>query len=319
MRHHPLMVQHAKTYLEHRRALGFELDSHGYHLLKFAKLLDRSGHRGPLTMERIMRWVDLPKDISRNYRAIRLSAVRCFARYLAARDGRSKVPDFKLVPKKRLQPRPHIYSEHELEQLLQAAGEMSSSYKLRPLTYQTLLGLLACAGLRVSEALKLRRGHADLERGVLRIEQTKFKKSRLVPLHPTASQALQRYAAKRDKQWGYNGDAAFLVGGNGLALPYSTVSKAFRHLRNVLGWHKSNGDLPWPRIHDLRHSFACRRLLRWYQKGQNVHQLIAALSTYLGHGHVTDTYWYLTATPELLAVAGNRFERFACPVDGRRS
>jgi integrase len=311
------MVQQAKQYLKDRRSLGFDLKIHGYLVLKLAKSLDRSGHRGPLTTEQLMHWVDQPEAISRNYRRARLTVARCFARYLAVRDGRSEVPDPRLLPGKRFQPRPHIYSERQIEDLLQAAGQMALSYPLRPLTYQTLFGLLACTGLRVSEALKLRRAHVDLKYGVLRVEQTKFKKSRLVPLHPSTTRALSYYAAARDRQWGTQDTAAFFVGGCGRALPYGTVRQTFDDLRKTLGWHKGNGELRWPRIHDLRHTFACRRLLRWYQRGQNVDHLIAALSTYLGHGHVTDTYWYLTAMPELLAVAGGRFERFACPA-GRR-
>lgn len=190
---------------------------------------------------------------------------------------------------------------------------------LRPLTYQTLWGLLACTGLRVSEALNLTRAQVDLDHGILRIEQTKFHKSRLVPLHPTTTDALRRYAVARDRQWGPCGKGAFLTGPTGQALCYHSVSRTFRRLCCALGWYKGNGELSRPRIHDLRHSFACRRLLCWYRRGQNVHRLIAALSTYLGHGKVTDTYWYLTGTPELLAVAAGRFERFAHPADRRRS
>jgi integrase len=110
----------------------------------------------------------------------------------------------------------------------------------------------------------------------------------------------------------------FFVGRNGLALPYGTVKATFRQICDDLGWHRSNGEGCRPRIHDLRHSFACRRLLRWYRDGENVHHRIASLSTYLGHSRVTDTYWYLTGTPELLAVVGNRFERFASPTGRRR-
>jgi integrase len=196
---------------------------------------------------------------------------------------------------------------------------MKPSYELRPLTYRTLFGLLASTGLRVCEALKLTREHVDLKRGILQVEQTKFKKSRLVPLHPTTTRALRRYAAARERRWGSQGDKAFFVGRRGRSLPYRTVQDAFRVLCDHLGWHTGDGEWPRPRIHDLRHSFACRRLLRWYRDGDDVHNRIAALSTYLGHGRVTDTYWYLTGTPELLAVAGNRFERFAASAGRRRS
>jgi integrase len=312
------MVRQVKEYLQQRRSLGFGLESQGYLLLKFAKYLDQSRHRSPLTTEVALRWVNLPKTPSRNYRARRLSAVRCFARYLAARDGRTEVPGRQLVAKTSFHQRPHLYSQRELEQLLAAAGRLWPTYPLKRLTFQTLFGLLACTGLRVSEALKLTSDHVDLDRGILRIEKTKFKKSRLVPLHPTATRVLRRYAQARYGQRVLRDGSAFFVDCDGNHLTYRAVGRVFQRLRDMLGWKKGNGEWPRPRIHDLRHSFACQRLLRWYRQGKNVHNLVVALSTYLGHGKVSDTYWYLTGTPELLAIAGGRFEQFARTGKGGR-
>ena len=317
MNRQPTMVQQARAYLDHRRALGFELRWGEHLVVPFAEFADRSDWRGPLTTDLILRWVLLPKTAAKSYTKRRLSAVRGFARYLNSRDTRNEVPDSRLMPKP-LRPQPHFYDEHHLGQLLTAAGRMKPTYPLRPLTYQTLFGLLASTGLRISEALKLTRGQVDLERGVMRIERTKFKKSRLVPLHPTAAGSLRHYAAARDRRWGSHSERAFFVCRRGLAMQYPTVHIAFRRLCQALGWHRGNGAWPRPRIHDLRHSFACRCLLRWYRDGENVDHRIAALSTYLGHSKATCTYWYLTAVPELLAVAGSRFERFAA-LAGRRS
>jgi len=319
MNRHPTMVRQVEDYLQQRRSLGFGLESQGYLLLEFAKHLDHSGHRGPLTTKVILRWVDLPGKISRNYRARRLSAVRCFARYLAVRDGRTEVPGRQLIAKTSFHQRPHLYSQRELEELLAATGRLWPTYPLKRLTFRTLFGLLACTGLRVSEALKLNAGHVDLDRGILRIEKTKFKKSRFVPLHATATRALRRYAQVRYGHGAVCDDTAFFLGPNGDRLTYRGVCRTFQRLRDILGWEKGNGEWPRPRIHDLRHSFACQRLLAWYRQGKNVHHLIAALSTYLGHGHVTDTYWYLTGTPELLAIAGSRFEQFTHPRKGGRT
>jgi integrase len=313
------MVRQVKGYLQQRRSLGFGLRTQGEMLLAFAKYLDHSGHRGPFTTKVALRWANLPEKLSRNYLAHRLSAVRCFARYLAVRDGRTEVPDRQLVAKASMRHRPHLYSQQDLERLLDATGRLWPSYPLKWLVYRTLFGLLACTGLRVSEALRLNAAHMDLEHGVLRIEKTKFKKSRLVPLHPTATRALRRYAQARYGQWPVCDDRPVFVGSTGKRLRYTSVSRVFRQLRNMLGWNKGNGELPHPRIHDLRHTFACRRLLSWYRQGKNVQHLVAALSTYLGHGHVTDTYWYLTGTPELLAIAGSRFEQFARPRKGGRA
>ena len=218
------MVRQVKEYLEQRRLLGFGLESQGYLLLDFAKYLDRSEHRGPLTTKLMLRWVDLPGKISRNYRARRLSAVRCFARYLAVRDDRTEVPGRHLIAKTSFHQRPHLYSQQELEELLAATGRLWPTYPLKRLTFQTLFGLLACTGLRVSEALKLNVGHVDLRRGVLRIEKTKFKKSRLVPLHPTATRALQRYAKAQNDKGTECDDSAFFVGRDGNRLTYRAVA-----------------------------------------------------------------------------------------------
>jgi integrase len=311
------MAHQAKRYLEHRRALGFALNINGHLLMDFARFADRSGHRGPLTTELALRWAGLPSAVSPRYRAQRLGIVRVFARHLAAIDPRTEIPDRRWLGSRHRRPQPHIYSDQQLRRLVLAAGKLEPTDPLRPRTYATLLGLLACTGLRISEALKLTRGTVDLDRGILRIDQTKFRKSRLVPLHPTAVTALRAYAEERDQDPRARDALAFFVGAQGRRLPYSTVRNTFRRLCNRLGW-RSNGTLPKPRIHDLRHSFACRRLLNWYEQGADVDHAIAALSTYLGHGKVTDTYWYLTGTPQLLAIAGARFERFAGPERRRR-
>jgi len=318
MRPQLTMVQQAHAYLKHRRAMGFVLWDIGRRVLRFAQFVDQSGHCGPLTANLILRWVRLPEAASRSYLKARLSAIRGFARYVAARDGQTEVPDSKLTPNaSRL--RPHIYDERQLQQLLVAASQIRPDYQLRPLTYRTLFGLLASTGLRISEALKLASDQVDLKRGLVRVEQTKFKKSRLVPLHPTTIRALRRYVAARNRRWGCHDGSRFFVGHNGLALKYKTVRAVFHVLRHNLGWDRGKGEGHWPRIHDFRHSFACRRLLCWYRDGEDVHHRIAALSTYLGHSEVTYTYWYLTGTPELLAVIGSRFERFASPAGRRRS
>ena len=318
MSHRITITSHAKKYLEHRRASGFAMKISGDLLMGFARFADQSGHRGPLTTELALRWASLPPSTSPRYRANRLSIVRCFARYLAARDGCTEIPDPRLLGKIVPRKQPHIYSDTQLRQLVQAGAELTPTYSLRPRTYSTLLGLLSCTGLRISEALKLTRDNVDLDQGVLRIEMTKFRKTRFAPLHPTAMAAMRLYAKDRDLDPSTRGSGAFFVGAQGRALPYSTVRCTFRRLCNRLGM-SSNGALLRPRIHDLRHTFACRRLLTWHEQGIDVNHAIAALSTYLGHGKVTDTYWYLTGTPQLMGTAGARFERFAAPKNRRRS
>lgn len=294
-------------YLKLRRALGFQMRSQEEMLLQFARHMKASNECGPLTIEAVLNWAN-ESHLSRSTRAKRLSAVRCFARYLAARDEQTEVPGRALVPKVCFRQRPHLYSPQELEQLLAATERLEPQYLLKRHLYRTLFGLLACTGLRVSEALKLNANHVDLRQSVLRVEQTKFKKSRLVPLHPTATQALSDYAQARYGRVDVHDGTPFFINKRGNRLTYCAVRWNFEWLRDLLDWTQGNGDWPRPRIHDLRHTFACQRLLDWYRHDKDVQHLIAALSTYMGHGKVTDTYWYLTSTPDLLAVASNSLQ-----------
>lgn len=304
------MVRRVKDYLRLRRALGFQLQTQGITLLQFAKEFDSSIHRGPLTTEVVLRWSNQPR-LARSTRAKRLSVVRCFARYLATRDDQTEVPGRHLAPKVCFRQQPYIYTKQDVAQLLAATDQLKPTYPLKRMVYRTLFGILACTGLRVSEARKLNAAHVDLQRGILRIEQTKFKKSRLTPLHPTATRALRVYAQARYGRLNVRDDSPFFITKKGSRLPYSAIRQTFDKLRLVLGWTSGSLDRPRRRIHDLRHTFACQRLLAWYRNGEDVQHLIAALSTYLGHGKVSDTYWYLSSTPELLAIAGARFEQFA--------
>ena len=299
-----------EQYLRQQRSLGFQLRIEGQQLLRFAEYVDHSGHKGPLTVELAVRWAGLPTKSSRLYRARRLEVVRCFARYLASRDPRTEVPPMGLLGAAHRRNTPHIYAPEEISQLTRAAAQLSPAGGLRPRTYATLLGLLACTGMRISEVLRLQREEVDLRQGILRITCTKFRKSRLVPLHPSAVRAVSSYARIRDGFHPVVKAPHFFVGSTGGALAYSTVRTTFRKICRSLGWQGQPGSRA-PRLHDLRHTFAVRRLLHWYEQGVDVNHAITALATYLGHRKVSDTYWYLTATPELMAVAGHRFERFA--------
>ena len=309
-RRHLTVVARAEQYLGHRRSLGFKLESAGGVLLDFARFGDSVGHTGPLTTDLMLRWATQSEGHSARYRSARLSIVRGFARYLAARDGKSQVPPMRLLGRCFRRQQPHIYTEAQLCQLVAESSHLRPTYPLRPYTYATLFGLLASTGLRVSEALALRQDDVDLEAGVLLIRETKFRKSRFVPIHESVVHAMQRFVAERIRDSDARSAPLFFVGAQGKRLPYSTVRWTFRRICRRLDW-RSNGTLPRPRIHDLRHSFACRRLLQWYRDDIDVDQSIAALATYLGHAKVSDTYWYLNGTVELMAFAAERFEKFA--------
>ncbi|MCE9567505.1 MAG: tyrosine-type recombinase/integrase [Planctomycetes bacterium] len=299
-------------YLTFRRDLGYQLRIEGLLLRQFARHADDTGHRGPLTTELALQWARLPSGADRLYQARRLEIVRCFARYLAATEPGTEIPGRGLLGPAHRRTSPRIFTKDEVAGLMIAAGRLGSPKGLRPHTYRTLIGLLAACGLRISEALHLENRDTDLVRGMLTIRETKFRKTRLVPLHPTAIEPLRAYVVERNRIVTNSQCERFFVNDRGLGLPYSTVRTVFRKLCNALTM-KATGRRP--RLHDLRHTFACRRVEQWYDTGVDVAHAIAALSVYLGHAKVTDTYWYLTATPDLMARAATRFEAFVQPTE----
>lgn len=303
------MSEKVDRYLQHRRGLGYQLRIEGMLLQKFAEFADATGHRGPLTLVLAAEWARLPATSDRLYWARRLEVVRCFAKYMAITEPETEVPPRGLFGPAHRRTTPYIYANAEVTALIAAAGRLGASRGLRPRTYATLIGVLACTGLRISEALHLTRTDVDLDHGILKIRETKFRKTRLVPLHPTATRALQSYAAARDRIIRPEQCDRFFVSDRGQPLPYSTVRNVFNRLCATLKITGTNRRRP--RLHDLRHTFACRRVERWYDAGINLDHSVAALSVYLGHAKVSDTYWYLTATPELLSRAAARFEALA--------
>jgi integrase len=305
------MLSLVQEYLDERRRLGFSLAISGTQLMAFARFADHSGHRGPLNSRIILDWVQGQIPLAERITwARRLEVIRPFAKYCARFDPRTEVPDAGLFGKGHRRITPHIYSDQEIVDLLKAAREMTPHGTLRPATYEALFGLIAATGLRISEALHLRCTDVDLITGILTIRQTKFCKSRFVPLHATAVRALQQYTAFRRLWVPVRPDAFFFVSPSGAGLVNRTVHNAFEQLRAKLGWI-ARGSHPAPRIHDLRHTFICRRVQHWHLQGTTIDNAMVALSTYVGHAKVSDTYWYLTGVPELMAVAGRNFEQFA--------
>lgn len=207
-----------------------------------------------------------------------------------------------------------IYHEDEIVELLAAARQLGPHGSLRPMTFETLFGLMASTGLRVSEAIHLRDDDVDLKHGMLTIRQTKFAKSRQLPLHPSTVTALSRYRRQRARYVPTTDDSPFLIGSRGRCLGQPIgerqAHRVFNALRDSLGW-ANRGAHAAPRLHDLRHTFAVRRMLLWHADGTDIDQMMLALSTYMGHAEIFYTYWYLTAVPELMALAGGKFERFA--------
>ena len=222
-----------------------------------------------------------------------------FAQYCSAIDPRTAVPPRDLLPHRYRRPAPYVYRDDEIARLLEAATRLPAVTGLRPHTYTTLFGLYVATGMRCNEPLQLDRDQVDLVDGVLTIQDTKFGKSRYVPVHPSTQCALQRYATCRDHFCRNPDSPSFFISEHGARLTEWSVRWTFIKLSREIGLRGAD-DARGPRLHDLRHRLAIVTLLRWYRDGVDVERHLPELSTYLGHAHITDTYWYLTATPELL-------------------
>lgn len=312
MRLAPTMQARVDAYLAARRSLGFDLRIAGRQLLSFARFADQTGHRGPLTTAVAVRWAQSARRATRLTWARRLQTLRPFMTYRAQFDPGTEIAPSGFFGPVHRRLVPHIYTEAEIRALLDAAAQLRpvTGLRLRPRTYATLFGLLASTGLRISEALALTPTDVDLSGASLTVRNTKFRKSRLVPLHPTTVAALTRYADIRRRRVSDRRIETFLISDRGTPLGDRMVHHTFASLRTRLGWI-GRGDYAWPRVHDLRHTFLCRALVRSYQQPQGVDHVIDLLSTYVGHARVADTYWYVTAIPDLLALAGQRFAQFA--------
>jgi integrase len=307
---------HAENYLAERRRLGFSLRSLGNAIRSFARYVDGLNHRGPLTVELMADWARHDKGNSNKpvTWARRLKSLRSFARYLQQFEPCTEVPDDSTFGPVGPRLAPHIYTEQEIVELLAAARRLGPQPGLRGATYETLFGLLASTGLRVSEAVHLCNADVDLQRAVLTVRQTKFAKSRHVPLHPSTVEALKRYRQIRDRYVVAAEETPFFVSTRGQRLGRGLgrrqVDRVFASLRVQLGW-TNRGAHHAPRVHDMRHSFVVRRVTLWQAQGVDVDQAMLALSTYVGHALVTNTYWYLSGVPQLVAVAAAKFESFA--------
>ena len=308
MKNRKSLVEQVQEYLKFRRSCGYQLEAPGKELMLFFFYVEKTDHMGPLTTELAVRWAKLPQDANPRYWAARYEIVRRFAEYRFLFNPATEIPPKGLLGSSKQRLSPHIYSDEEIAALLQAASRLTPSDGLHPRTYVTLFGLLVSTGLRISEALNLSHKDVDLTTGVLTIKETKFRKSRLVPVHPSTLQALRHYSKLRDSYHPGTRSKTFFLSEKGTPLNYRGVLYIFIKLSRKLGWRDRDKK---HRIHDFRHSFAVRRLLKWYKEGANLDQKILALSTYLGHAQVTDTYWYLSAVPELLAIVSDKFENFA--------
>lgn len=315
------LQQRVDDYLAERHRLGFELRSRDTLLAGFARYVAARHHRGPLTADLMIEWARHDKwhHETPSTWAARLAIVRHFARYLKQFEPGTEVPEESVFGPEAGRVAPHIFHEQEIIDLLEAARLIGPPGSIRPATYETLFGLMASTGLRVSEVLHLRDDDVDLKRGMLTIRQTKFAKSRLLPVHPMTVAALAKYRRTRAQHVAATVDMPFLISSRGQRLgePLGDrqAHRVFNMLRDSLGW-VNRGAHAAPRLHDLRHTFAVRRMMLWHADGCDIDQMMLALSTYMGHAEIFYTYWYLTAVPELMALVGRKFEHFADLIGG---
>jgi integrase/recombinase XerD len=303
--------QAVHEYLSLRRALGFKLIEADRMLHDFVTFMERR-HELYITQSLALEWAQRRSNLQPASWAQRLSVVRGFARYRSATDPRTEVPAEGLLPFKFKRTRPYLYSDDEIRRLLHAALQLpfrDERGALRPWTYYCLFGLLSVSGMRLGEARNLKLQDIDLTAGVLTIRGTKFGKSRLVPLHGSTCKVLADYIARRELRWaGRPVSSYLLVSNRGNRLDNGEIHRTFYRLSRQIGL-RGDTDSHGPRLHDMRHVFATRTLVRWYQSGEDPERRMPILSAYLGHAHIADTQWYLNASPELMREAMRRLEQ----------
>lgn len=296
------------SYLALRRGLGAGMVGPTRVLRRFVEFLDREGAT-VITRDLAFRWATEPSHATPATWAGRLNDVRRFAMWLSASDPRTEVPPRGLLPYRYRRCQPYIYRDEEIASILRHALRLPSPTGVRGLTYATLFGLLATTGMRVAEAVALDRDDVDLFNGVIAVRHGKFGKSRFVPVHASTRSALRRYARDRDRCLPAPSSCAFFLSDRGTRIAKCSARYNFAVVSRAVGLRTASPGRKHgrgPRLHDMRHRLAVATLIRWYREGRDVERQLPKLSTYLGHVHVTDTYWYIEAVPELLRLATER-------------
>ena len=295
------LASHVDDYLRLRRSLGYKLEREGLWLADLAVYCD-TARAETLTNELTILWASQRVGAGPNGWAKRLGVARKFAAYLQTVIPTTQVPPTGIFPAKRHRPTPYLWSQTDIARLLEAARTLPSP--LRAAGMETLFGLLAATGMRIGEAVGLHRDDVDLDAGVITIRHAKFDRARLVPLHDSVTKALASYAAERDRLCPQPRSDTFFVSAAG-PIGRSGVDKVLREITTVMGIRTVDVH---PRVHDLRHSFAVRTIIGWQQAGIRIDERIAVLSAYLGHIAPADSYWYLSAAPELMELAADRLD-----------
>ena len=296
--------QDLRHYIDLRRALGYKLRKHEPRLTEFIAFLEANGS-DRITTKLAVAWATESSKGHKHSCCERLGFIRSFSKHVSSMDARTEIPPIGTMRRPEVALRPYIYTQEEIRRLMAAARDLFSPRGLRCHTYYHLVGLLATTGMRSGEAVRLADGDVNLAEGLLTIRESKFGKSRIVPLHPTTVKALAGYKARRDAFLKKAEAPTFFI--NERRGPISSPHKSFRDIRCAAHLEKVRGGIH-PRMHDLRHTFAVQTLLTWYRNGADVERDLPILSTFLGHSHIENTYWYITSTPELLGAACERLE-----------
>lgn len=288
-------------YLRVRRSLGYKLIEHERFLTQYLDYLEEN-QATTITAENALTWAKLPANANPRWHGARLSAVRGFAAWAKAFDPEIQIPPTGLLPMRTARATPYLYSEDQICALMNAAASLVP--QVRSATFQTLIGLLAVTGMRAGEAIRVDVTDLDLDARTLTVRGTKFGKTRLLPLHPSVVEELRAYLTLQTDA-ALPGTTALLVSVAGTRLTYDNTHRVFKKLTAQAGI-TSRSTACRPRMHDLRHSFAVNTLLDAYRTGGDVGAWLPLLSTYLGHTEPANTYWYLHAAPELMALAADR-------------
>ena len=296
--------QAAGDYLALRRSLGFELATPGRQVRQFAAYLDSLG-AAHVTTGLAVTWATSPAGAAPDYHWLRLSAVRGFSGYLHGLDPAHQVPPADLLPRQYHRSVPYLLSASDIAALIAATATLRPA--LHAATYRTLIGLLAVAGLRPREALTLDISDVDLQAGVMTVHG-KYGKAREILLHPTTVAELAGYARLRDLAFPARDGTSFFASVLGTPVNQRRVGYVFTRLAGQAGLRPLTPRCrPVPM--SLRHSFAVATLVSWYRDGADVDARMPLLSTWLGHVDPADTFWYISASPELMAQAAERMAR----------
>ena len=302
------MYSQVSAYLTHRRRLGFILSRQEFHLRRFASFADQTASGQSLTTALALEWATSVGNNRLGYHAMRYQAVRNFAHYLAAVDPRTQVPPSRMLGSTMIRRQPHIFSPDEIRLMMRQAQQLPHRdhyAALRPLTFETVIGLMYCAGLRPAELFKLRIGDFDPRARTIKVRQTKFSPERTLPLHPTVVRALERYQRARQRIVPF-GDH-FFVCRKGVSFNSGRIGEFFPLVTRGI---KPNGARTLLRFGDLRHSFATRLISGWSRQTKPVPHYLVLLSRYMGHKQFNATWWYVSPDCSSLRTAAQLFQRF---------